>query len=351
MFTRRIKIIFIYLIFLSYIDRTFITKTKKDYNKKVRNIQMQSKLTIGVMAKAPKKDKNSSKETFITLNYFKWIESFGAQVVPIPYNFPISQIEELLPQINGLLIQGGRCRIKWPYTEEQIQEILEKHGHLPIEKVLQVMINKLLQKEGEKTPIFLICWGMELFPLIVTGEKREEVLQKSSGCRHVFMRTQNIIRESQLYKDFTEDELEILEKEKVTYHNHANNITPAFFKENEALDKNYPITSTTLDEGGMEFISSYEGLDYPLIAIQHHPEKIGISIKDIDENCLKLNRKFGEAFFNLCKKNANVLRDEKWIFRSDEENFDGHPYNAEIKEIEGIKFVVISRKEEMDNNK
>lgn len=315
-------------------------------------LQMQSKLTIGIMSKAPKKFKNSSKETFITLSYLKWIESFGAQIVPIPYDFPISQIEEILPQLNGLLIQGGRCRIRWPYTEERIQKIVEEFGHLPIEKVMQIMINKLLQKEGGKIPIFLICWGMELFPLIRTGGKREDVLQKSSGCRHVFMQTGKIIRESQLYRNFTEEELGILEKEKVTYHNHANNITPAFFKENEVLDQNYKITSTSIDEAGMEFVSSYESLEYPLIAIQHHPEKIGTSIKNIDDNCLSVNRKFGQTFIDLCKQNDNVLKDEKWIFHSAEEitGIEEHPYKARIAELEGVKYLIISAKEKETPN-
>lgn len=306
---------------------------------------MQSKVVIGILTKAPKEKRDSSKTTFINVSYCQWLESFGAKVIPIPYDMPLPLIEEILPQINGLLIQGSRCRIKWPYKEEEIQKVLQDHNHLPIEVVLEHIMKILLNSKTSKTPIYLVCWGMELLPLILTGKVREDILKKSTGCRRVYLPCHKIVKDSQLFRYFTEEELEIMEKEKVTYHNHANNITPDFFEENEILKRDCIVTSRGFDGSGTEFVSTFESREFPLVAVQHHPEKIGTILHDISEQCLKVNRKFGEAFVSLCKENQNILLDEKWLLNP--EKLDTNPfYSVRIDVIEGVTFYSFTVKEE-----
>ena len=278
------------------------------------------KLNIGVITKAPKENKHSSKTTYITGHYIKWIESFGHNVIPIPYDLPLPEIDKILSQINGLVCQGAICRIKWPYSPEEILEIESTTNHLPMEMVIEHILMRNLNNSSNPLPLLFVCWGMELLPLILTNKTREEVFINSKDCKKVNMNLESIVKESLQFSVFTEDELKMLEEKKQTFHNHANNLPVSFFIENEKMKSLIKVTSVSRDSDDSKFVSSYEFHEFPIFALQFHPEKIG-NIMHIDlsnnEQSIKINRKFGEAFWNVCRKNQNQLIDEKLIICSD----------------------------------
>ena len=287
-----------------------------------KNDPKPKKLNIGILTKAPKEDKHLSKLTYITGHYVKWIESFGHNVIPIPYDLPIPDLDKILLQINGLVCQGAVCRIKWPYSEIEAKEIFTEFNHLPMEMVVEHIVNKTLNNPVNPLPLFFVCWGMELLPLILTNKTREEVFVNSKNCRKVNMNLESIVKDSILFSVFNEQEFKMLEENKQTFHNHANNIPVSFLEENESLRSLIKVTSASRDSDDLKFVSSYEFIHFPIFALQFHPEKIG-NIMHIDlsnnEESVKINRKFGEAFWKICRKNTNEILDEKLIISSDVE--------------------------------
>jgi len=41
--------------------------------------------------------------------YVKWLEAAGARVVPLPFDIPQAELDQLLGSINGALITGARA--------------------------------------------------------------------------------------------------------------------------------------------------------------------------------------------------------------------------------------------------
>jgi len=283
-------------------------------------MEQTKKLNIGILTKAPKEDKHSSKLTYITGHYIKWIESFGHNVIPIPYDLPLPDLEKILLQINGLVFQGALCRIKWPYSQEEVKEIVSTTDHLPMEMVVDHIFNKTLNASSNPLPLLFVCWGMELLPLILTNKTREEVFINSKDCSKVVMNLESIAKDSMQFSIFSDQELKLLEENKQTFHNHKNNLPASFFEENDKLKSLIKVTSVSRDSNDLRFVSSYEFLQYPIFALQFHPEKIG-NIMHIElsknEESIKINRKFGEAFWAKCRETSNELIDEKLVIDSD----------------------------------
>merc|ERR1712232_842206 len=46
-------------------------------------------------------------QTYIPASYVKWLESAGAQVVPVPYNADQTVLQKLFNSLNGILFTGG----------------------------------------------------------------------------------------------------------------------------------------------------------------------------------------------------------------------------------------------------
>ncbi|KAG6961181.1 hypothetical protein JG688_00009235 [Phytophthora aleatoria] len=115
---------------------------------------------------------------YIAASYVKWVESAGGRVVPIPYNAPKAYLEQLLPQINGLLFPGGAAT--------------------------------------------LYSW---------------------------------------------------LKDKPITMNNHEQGVTPERFNQYSSLTDFYTVLATNVDRQGVEFISAFEAKEYPVYAVQFHPEK------------------------------------------------------------------------------
>ena len=66
--------------------------------------------TIGILTvplSKSKKKKADVVSSYIPDSYVKWIESSGARVVPIPFNWTEKKIRNALDQVNGVLFPGG----------------------------------------------------------------------------------------------------------------------------------------------------------------------------------------------------------------------------------------------------
>lgn len=65
----------------------------------------------------------------------------------------------------------------------------------------------------------------------------------------------------------------ILRSQPVTMNNHQEGLSPSSFQNNSNLSKFYRILSYNQDRDGKTFISTMEGIKYPVFAMQWHAEK------------------------------------------------------------------------------
>ena len=85
-------------------------------------------------------------------SYVRYVEQFGAKVVPIHFTWSNSKIKELLEKINGVIIPGGSSKImlksgKLTMYGKKVKTIMEKA--------------KEINLKGAYYPIMAICLGFQ----------------------------------------------------------------------------------------------------------------------------------------------------------------------------------------------
>jgi gamma-glutamyl hydrolase len=64
-----------------------------------------------------------------------------------------------------------------------------------------------------------------------------------------------------------ENDAHILEQLPITYNHHSFGVSAEKFKTDAGLKKMFKITSTSLDNNGVEFVSSMEAYNYPFYGV------------------------------------------------------------------------------------
>ena len=69
-------------------------------------------VTLPLSTYFKQKFNSNSYKGYIASSYKKWIEQTGARAVAIPHFASLREIDQLLNQVNGLLIPGGKTELK-----------------------------------------------------------------------------------------------------------------------------------------------------------------------------------------------------------------------------------------------
>ncbi|EGZ26246.1 hypothetical protein PHYSODRAFT_359609 [Phytophthora sojae] len=191
---------------------------------------------------------------YIAASYVKWVESAGGRVVPIPYNAPKPYLEQLLPQLNGLLFPGGAATVN-DRAERLFQLALE------------------LNDKGVHFPVWATCLGFEWLVQLTT--KDMDSLTKGLDAMNITLPL-NFTSEAPTSRLFSQASPELyswLKDKPITMNNHEMGITPERFNQYSSLTDFYTVLATNVDRQGVEFISAFEAKEYPVYAVQFHPEK------------------------------------------------------------------------------
>ncbi|EDO28194.1 predicted protein, partial [Nematostella vectensis] len=78
---------------------------------------------------------------------------------------------------------------------------------------------------------------------------------------------------SRLFADAPDGLIKAVQTSNITLNNHHYALAPGDFGKNDALSSFYKVLSTNVDRKGKEFISTVEGIKYPVYGVQWHPEK------------------------------------------------------------------------------
>ncbi|KAI9921464.1 hypothetical protein PsorP6_000304 [Peronosclerospora sorghi] len=191
---------------------------------------------------------------YIAASYVKWIESAGGRVVPIPFNAPKPYLEQLLPQLNGILFPGGAATLN-----DRAEWVFE----LALE----------LNDKGVHFPVWGTCLGFEWLVQLTTKDMGS--LNDGLDAMNITL-TLNFTANAPTSRLFSQASPELyswLKDKPITMNNHEKGITSDRFNQYSSLTGFYTVLSTNVDRQGVEFVSAFEAKKYPIYAVQFHPEK------------------------------------------------------------------------------
>jgi len=200
----------------------------------------------------------SSSACYIAASYVKFIESAGARVVPIFHDSPQSELLRIFNSVNGILFPGGG-------SDLQNTPLYNAASYLYSLAIKANDNNDYFPMEGH-------CMGFEALSMITS--QNISILQRVELENvSVALKFTNGSEKSKLFLDAPKEILKILSTESVTLNNHHYGIPPEVFAGNQYLSNFYNVLSYNTDINGITFVSTMEGIDYPVFALQWHAEK------------------------------------------------------------------------------
>ena len=218
-------------------------------------IEINTKPIFGILSLPEPIDDNT---TFLNESidgaYINWLESAGAEVIPLHIWYTQQELKEILDQINGVLLQGSfrllNFTSKWEINARYIfNYTIENH-----------------------LPIFGICFGFRLLNIFMSKNNSCMIRMRNHG-NHKIEFIENITRKSTLFNLFKEKDFESFENNETTVFIHRFGITPDMFYNEKNLVDNYTLTSFSYDLDGVKFIDSIENDKFHIYGTQFHPEK------------------------------------------------------------------------------
>lgn len=208
----------------------------------------------------------------IASSYVKWIESAGAQVMPILLNEDDDYYERVFRQTNGLLFPGGDNLLD-PNRATPMMEAAKKLYKLAVEA----------NDRGDFYPIWGTCLGHELLTVLSSGKNEldscqsldmtsrvEFVEPEERGKLFKVNRNANLPALNDL--DYPKMIMNTLKSSNVTYNYHRKCVTEATLKRANLLDFYTPL-AYSYDINNLKYISIFEAKKYPFFGVQFHPEK------------------------------------------------------------------------------
>lgn len=214
---------------------------------------------IGVLTQPSDEGLYKFGPTYIAASYVKYIESGGAQAVPIRFDAPVEELQFVFSQINGVLFPGGGSDLD--------NTTLYNAGKALYNMALEANDN------GDYFVVFGHCQGFELLNMITS--QNLTILGTNYNSENLTLPlnfTENALR-SKMFAEAPGDVIHILANQPVTMNNHEDGVSYESWFNNAYLPDFYNILSWNLDRDGQNFISTMEGKDYPVYGIQWHAEK------------------------------------------------------------------------------
>lgn len=194
---------------------------------------------------------------FLPASYVRYIESAGAEVVPVSLRASIEEIDHLMNSLNGFLFTGGGD-IEPPPA---VHRLLAR--------------SKAMFEAGEASKV-LPVWGTCLgFEWLVNVSAPGCLETGFSACNMSLpLNLQAAASSSRLLGKASESIREALTRKNTTFNSHHNGVTPVRWKQYPALDQTFQVLATSVDVSGEEFVSVVEGAHgLPWFGVQWHPEK------------------------------------------------------------------------------
>jgi gamma-glutamyl hydrolase len=281
-----------------------------------RHISLNNNVrVIGIMSTPTYTDASLGATSFIPQSYVKWAELHGARIIPIQYDLPLPVINSLLEQINGLVLIGGIIEKNVP----------RKHYYRYL-STLSYIFKKIIHYNliGNHFPIFSICLGFELLPMITISKNLSELsdyyenYNKISQHRNInqssiqFTRLNSKDDKEMLCKSpqkyFSKSEINKIEKTPITYFTHGK----AFLTNEKYMKEynNFLTVTATAKVNGKKVVAMYQYKSFPFYGTQFHPEKSLYEWREEDvshsDDAIMFSNRLCKIFMDECNKNYNI---------------------------------------------
>lgn len=205
---------------------------------------------------------NQSEWNYIAQSYVSFLESAGAQVVPIHWDLPTDQLDTLLSQLNGVLFTGGNTFF---YNQTDNTPAYEAFQH-----IIMYVVNQNIA--GNFYPLWGTCQGLQVMSRVFANNRT--ILTHCDNCQYVVKNNYPVAT----YQSKMLSTLPYDLQQKITYANlstfdHAWKLDIDTFTEYPTLAGNVTPVAYSIDQAQVVYISMFESEKYPIYAAQFHQEK------------------------------------------------------------------------------
>lgn len=193
--------------------------------------------------------------SYIAASYVKFYESAGARVVPVLINQEDDYYRNIASSINGMIFPGGSASITNTSGYGRAGELLYK----------------LLQEQDPPVPLLTTCLGFEMMMYLGANNTYPLTRCKASSRADPLYLSPDW-ESSRLLGEAPSDVVETFIMTNSTSNFHKYCVLPETFEE-LGLGKEYSLLSTSIDDDGIEYISTVEHKTLPYYGVQWHPEK------------------------------------------------------------------------------
>ncbi|CAF3504123.1 unnamed protein product [Rotaria socialis] len=237
----------------------FITQINGKNQKTFSPIE-NSRPIIGILTQpAPSIWQASNRTTYLAASYVKYVESTGAQVVPIRMYQPIDYYLHLFNSLNGVLFPGGDFSNEYFY----------------VAKLFYAWSLKEFDETSKLFPVWGTCLGFEV--LLMLTRSSIDILEPCKGY--------DFATELTFMPDAADSQLlgsslplnikNALQNDSTTANYHNFCMRPTNFSADPILSTFYKMLTISSDLEGKTFVSTIESRRYPVFGVQWHPEKNG----------------------------------------------------------------------------
>eukprot|EP00873_Tetraselmis_striata_P040536 jgi/Tetstr1/460800/TSEL_000556.t1 len=239
-------------------------------------------------------------QSYIAASYVKFIEMAGGRAVPFTHDMTEDEIAERFNQVNGILLPGGGAILEPGYGYYDVSATLLR---LAIEA----------NDRGDFFPILGTCLGFEFFTVAISGNT--SILGNfDSGNVATRLEFTSDAALSRTFSTFRPELLQLMTTQPLTQENHQFAISPQVFTGDAKLSQFFQVLSTSKDKQGVEYVSSVEARQYPIIATQWHAEKNAFEWASTQQTphsaeAVEVTFSLARSLLNMARRNLHKPRD------------------------------------------